>query len=77
VARAFAREGARVFLAGRTLAKVEAVAKEIAEAGGVAEAAQEGDLPDTLRSSLCVLVPRRYGSLLPYSEVPPPAYPGE
>lgn len=40
VARAFAREGARVFLAGRTLAKVEAVAKEITEAGGVAEAAQ-------------------------------------
>jgi NADP-dependent 3-hydroxy acid dehydrogenase YdfG len=40
VAHAFAREGARVFLAGRTLAKVEAVAKEITEAGGVAEAAQ-------------------------------------
>ncbi len=29
VARAFAREGARVFLAGHTLAKVEAVAGEI------------------------------------------------
>jgi NAD(P)-dependent dehydrogenase (short-subunit alcohol dehydrogenase family) len=40
VARAFAREGAKVFLAGRTLAKVEAVAKEISAAGGVAEAAQ-------------------------------------
>src|SRR5215208_3811280 len=40
VARAFAREGAKVFLAGRTLAKLEAVAKEITEAGGVAEAAQ-------------------------------------
>lgn len=40
VARAFAREGARVFLAGRTLAKVEAVAEEISAAGGMAEAAQ-------------------------------------
>lgn len=40
VARAFAREGARLFLAGRTLAKVEAVAKEISAAGGVAEAAE-------------------------------------
>jgi NADP-dependent 3-hydroxy acid dehydrogenase YdfG len=29
VARAFAREGARVFLAGRTLATLDAVAREI------------------------------------------------
>ncbi len=42
VARAFAREGAKVFLAGRTLASLEAVAEEISEAGGVAEAAQVG-----------------------------------
>lgn len=40
VARAFAREGAGVFLAGRTLAKVEAVAEEISAAGGAAEAAR-------------------------------------
>ena len=40
LARAFARDGARVFLAGRTLAKVEAVAEEISGAGGLAEAAQ-------------------------------------
>ncbi|HVS08706.1 MAG TPA: SDR family oxidoreductase [Planctomycetota bacterium] len=40
VARAFAREGAKLFLAGRTLAKVEAVAKEISAAGGAAEAAR-------------------------------------
>jgi 3-oxoacyl-[acyl-carrier protein] reductase len=40
VARAFAREGARVILAGRTLDKVEAVAREISAAGGVVEAAQ-------------------------------------
>jgi NAD(P)-dependent dehydrogenase (short-subunit alcohol dehydrogenase family) len=39
VARAFAREGARVFLAGRTLAKLEHVAADISAAGGAAEVA--------------------------------------
>ncbi len=40
VARAFAREGANVFLAGRTLATLEEVAEEIRSAGGGAETAQ-------------------------------------
>lgn len=40
VARAFAREGARVFLTGRTLAKLDEVAEEIRSVGGVAETAQ-------------------------------------
>ena len=40
VARAFAREGAELFLTGRHLAPVEAVAKEIASGGGSAEAAE-------------------------------------
>ena len=40
VARAFAREGAKVFLAGRTLGPVEAVAKDIAAEGWAAEVAQ-------------------------------------
>jgi 3-oxoacyl-[acyl-carrier protein] reductase len=39
VARAFAREGARVFLAGRNLGKLEGVAAEVRAAGGTAEAA--------------------------------------
>lgn len=39
VARAFACEGARVFLAGRTREKLGAVAKEIRSAGGTAEVA--------------------------------------
>lgn len=39
VARAFAREGARVFLTGRHRAAVEAVAKDIVSAGGFAEVA--------------------------------------
>ena len=40
VARAFAREGARVFLAGRTPAKLDAVAGEISAAGGMVETAR-------------------------------------
>jgi 3-oxoacyl-[acyl-carrier protein] reductase len=39
VARAFAREGARVFLAGRTKASLDKVAGEIRSNGGVAETA--------------------------------------
>ena len=37
VARAFAREGARVFLAGRTLETLDALADQIRAAGGLAE----------------------------------------
>jgi NAD(P)-dependent dehydrogenase (short-subunit alcohol dehydrogenase family) len=40
VARAFGREGARLFLTGRSLAPVEAVAAEVVAAGGSAEAAE-------------------------------------
>jgi 3-oxoacyl-[acyl-carrier protein] reductase len=47
VTRVFAREGARDFLAGRTLAKVEAVAEEIRDAGGAVEAAQGDALDET------------------------------
>jgi NAD(P)-dependent dehydrogenase (short-subunit alcohol dehydrogenase family) len=40
VARAFAREGAKLFLSGRNLGTVEAVAADVIGGGGVAEAAQ-------------------------------------
>jgi 3-oxoacyl-[acyl-carrier protein] reductase len=40
VAAAFAREGARVFLAGRTLATLDEVAEELARAGGAVQTAQ-------------------------------------
>lgn len=40
VAKAFAREGATVFLAGRTKAKLDAVADAIRSAGGTAETAE-------------------------------------
>ena len=40
VSRTFAREGATVFLAGRTRKSLEAVAADIAAAGGSAEVAE-------------------------------------
>ena len=40
IARAFAREGARVYLAGRTLPHLQAVARDIEAAGGQAQFAQ-------------------------------------
>lgn len=39
VARAFAKEGAKVFLAGRTMAPLELVANDIKGNGGIAETA--------------------------------------
>ena len=47
IARAFAREGAKVFLTGRTLANVEQVAKVIISSGGSAETAQVDALDET------------------------------
>ena len=49
VARAFAREGAKVFLAGRTLAKLDAVAREISAVGAAAETAQVDALDEQVR----------------------------
>lgn len=40
VARAFAREGAKLYLAGRSLSAVDALAQDIAWSGGMAEAAE-------------------------------------
>ena len=51
VARVFAREGARVFIAGRTLGKLDRVASEIAAAGGTVEIAQVDALdPDAVNA---------------------------
>jgi NAD(P)-dependent dehydrogenase (short-subunit alcohol dehydrogenase family) len=46
VARAFAREGAKVFLAGRTLSKLDAIAREICARGGQSETAQVNALDE-------------------------------
>ena len=50
VARAFASEGAHLFLTGRSLASVELVAKEIVAAGGSAEAAEVDALDERVVS---------------------------
>jgi NAD(P)-dependent dehydrogenase (short-subunit alcohol dehydrogenase family) len=46
VARAFASEGAKLFVTGRLRAPVEVVAKEIVSAGGSAEAAEVDTLDE-------------------------------
>jgi len=46
VAKEFAKEGARVFLAGRTKASLEAVAKQITTSGGAAQTAVVDTLND-------------------------------
>jgi len=63
VARAFAREGAKVFLAGRTLSALEAVAKDITAEGGFAEAAQVNAMDATAVREHADDVVRRYGSI--------------
>ena len=55
IARAFAAEGARVFVTGRTRAKVDSLARDIVAAGGNAEAApvdalDEREVEDHLQS---------------------------
>lgn len=62
VARAFALEGAKVFLAGRTLEKVNLVAKEISSMGGIAETA-EVDALDCSNRALLFLFARAYNSV--------------
>jgi NAD(P)-dependent dehydrogenase (short-subunit alcohol dehydrogenase family) len=59
VARAFAREGAQVFLTGRTVEKLEAVAADVRSAGGRAEVARV-DAP-TRPPSMRMLTPSRLG----------------
>ena len=63
VARAFARDGANVFLAGRTLPKLEALAEEISVAGGAAEAAHVDALdPQAIEQHLDAIV-KKAGSI--------------
>lgn len=63
VARAFAREGANVFLAGRTLAKLDAVAEEITAAGGVVETAQVDALDEQAVENHAAEVASRAGTI--------------
>jgi 3-oxoacyl-[acyl-carrier protein] reductase len=63
VARAFASWGARVFLAGRTLATLQEVAEDIASAGGVAETAQVDALDEQVVEKHIGEVMERAGSV--------------
>ena len=63
VARVFAREGARVFLAGRTLESLEEVAEQIRSAGGVAETAQVDALDERAVDEHADAVAQRAGGI--------------
>jgi hypothetical protein len=63
VARAFAREGAKVFLSGRTLSSVEATARDIIAAGGDAEAAQVDALDEQAVDDQIAAIVRKTGKI--------------
>jgi NAD(P)-dependent dehydrogenase (short-subunit alcohol dehydrogenase family) len=63
VAKEFAREGARVFLAGRTRENLEAVAREITAAGGSAEVAVVDALDEEVVEEHAQAVASRAGSI--------------
>ena len=63
VARAFAREGAVVFLAGRTLESLEEVAREVRSAGGVAETARVDALDERAVDEHADAVAERAGGI--------------
>ncbi len=63
VARAFASEGARVFLCGRGQASVDRVAAEIARAGGAAETAQVNALDERAVEAHAATVAAKAGGI--------------
>jgi 3-oxoacyl-[acyl-carrier protein] reductase len=63
VARAFAHEGAKVFLGGRTLGTLDEVAQEIRSGGGVAETAQVDALDEVAIEKHADAVAERAGGI--------------
>jgi 3-oxoacyl-[acyl-carrier protein] reductase len=63
VARAFAREGAMVFLAGRTLESLEEVAREVRSAGGMVETARVDALDERAVDEHADAVAERAGGI--------------
>src|SRR5688500_15492446 len=63
VARAFAREGAKLFLSGRNLRKVEAVAADITGRGGIAEAAEVDALDEQAVETYVDALAKKAGSI--------------
>src|SRR5690349_13987622 len=77
VARAFAREGAKVFLTGRHLAAVDEVAREIRGAGGRAETAEVDALNEEEVESHATALVRTSGSLdISFNAITPIPQPG-
>ena len=77
VARTFAREGAKVFLSGRTLSKVERVAREIVAAGGTAAAFQVDALDEEAVESHVAAVFKAIGRLdVSFNAITPIPQPG-
>ena len=63
VARAFAREGAKLFLSGRNLRKVEAVAADVVGSGGAAEAAEVDALDEQAVETYVGAVAEKAGAI--------------
>lgn len=63
VARAFAREGAKVFLSGRTAAKLEEVADDIRSSGGMADTAVVDALDERMVDAYVEAVVEQAGHL--------------
>jgi 3-oxoacyl-[acyl-carrier protein] reductase len=63
VASAFAREGARVFLAGRTRATLDKVASEISALGGIAEVAEIDALDEGKVEEHAAAITQKVGGL--------------
>jgi NAD(P)-dependent dehydrogenase (short-subunit alcohol dehydrogenase family) len=63
MARTFAREGARLFLAGRTLARLEAVARDVRAAGGAVELAAVDVLDERAVDAHADAVARKAGTI--------------
>jgi NAD(P)-dependent dehydrogenase (short-subunit alcohol dehydrogenase family) len=63
LAQAFAREGAKVFLAGRTASKLDAVAQTISDLGGVAQTAQVDVLDEQAVETFANAVVKSVGSI--------------
>src|SRR5258708_23903405 len=76
-ARAFARDGEKVFLTGRKLGPVEKVAKEIIAAGGAAKAAQVDALDEQAVENHASSVEKEAGSIdISFNAIGPVPQPG-
>jgi NAD(P)-dependent dehydrogenase (short-subunit alcohol dehydrogenase family) len=77
VARAFAREGAKVYLTGRNLASVAAVAEEISASGGAVEAAQVDALDERAVEEHIAAVIEKDGAIdISFNAITPIPQPG-